>query len=282
MRLKLFKMFESRTSELTESEFRKILHEKCKDFVKNPKLLQRSKIKSSSQFTYIDPKQYERNQLTTGNTDGVDTKHHIILMDNLPSWSEFPKRSKSVIGLTSEDPRTIFGSERFLIIPFDGARFGVAPSCDLWGCNSVGLTSISFNNRFSELMKADKISDNSYSEMISDLQRKYDEWLKSNGDQTKTRIRKIEKIFFKFKEKEFKNVEDALSYFLSPIKFKGSSVDDMQGFNVMNYSELTSLDEYDFYEFWTDSECLLFYLGKLNTGSDIETAYNQFVNNFIK
>jgi hypothetical protein len=232
-------MFESRTSELTESEFRKILHEKCKDFVKKPKLLQRSKIKSSSQFTYIDPKQYERNQLTTGNTDGVDTKHHIILMDNLPSWSEFPKRSKSVIGLTSEDPRTIFGSERFLIIPFDGARFGVAPSCDLWGCNSVGLTSISFNNRFSELMKADKISDNSYSEMISDLQRKYDEWLKSNGDQTKTRIRKIEKIFFKFKEKEFKNVEDALSYFLSPSKFKGTDIDSMIGFNVMNYSELT-------------------------------------------
>jgi hypothetical protein len=275
-------MFESRTSELSESEFRKILNEKCKDFTKNPKLLQRSKKRPSSKFTYIDPKQSER---VPGGDTAVGSKHHLLLMDNLPSWSGFPRRSRSIIGVTAEDPRTLFGKERFLVIPFDGAKFGVAPSCDLWSCqvnipSSVpsSMNIISFDETFSQMLRVNKISDKSYSQMIMDLQKLYDsETSKSWKDSTR-----LGNLFSKIRENRFDIIEDGLSDFLSPEKFKGSDIDDMIGFNIMNYLDLTKLSDYDFYEFWTESECLLFNLGDLRSGSEIVNLYDKFIYDFIK
>jgi hypothetical protein len=294
MRFQLFKMFESRTSELSEEEFRKILHEKCKDFVKSPKLLQRSKTSEGSDFSYINPKAYNRAPLkkTDRFTDGVESRHHTLLMDNLPSWSRFPKRSQSVIGLTSADQRIIFGSHRYLIIPFDGEKFGVAPSADLWACQ-VHITdgrplmedlTLSFNDKFSEIMVVNKISDSSYSEMMSDLQNQYDEWLKDSFSALKSvssEALKINKLFKKFKEKGVKRVEDGFSYFFSPERFRGTDLDDLEGFHVMDWSYLSNLDNWHSYEFWTDSECLVYYIGKTENPSWIEEAYNSFISDFI-
>jgi len=300
MRLKLFKMFESRTSELTESEFRKILHEKCKDFVKSPKLLQRSKTSEDPEFSYINPKSFDRAPLKKSDrfTDGVESRHHTLLMDNLPSWKDFPKRSQSVIGLTSEDPRVIFGFHRYLIIPFDGARFGVAPSSDLWGCkvditNYRPLTTdptFSFNDFFSEMMIMNKVSDNSYAEMMSDLQELYKEFkslmlyppVKNQSSKSTDWIIHLIPLFKKFDQSKFESVEEGFNHFFAPNRFKGTDLDEQEGFQVMDWEYLSSLGNYETYEFWTDSECLLWYIGKTEKGSDIETAYNQFVNNFIK
>jgi len=294
MRFQLFKMFESRTSELSEDEFRKILHEKCKDFVKAPKLLQRSKTSEGPIFSYINPKAYDRAPLKKSDrfTDGVESRHHTLLMDNLPSWSKFPKRSQSVIGLTSADLRIIFGFHRYLIIPFDGANFGVAPSADLWACQ-VHVTdqrplmedlALSFNDKFSEIMVVNKISDDSYSEMMSDLQTQYDLWLKDSFSafrSVSSDILKINKLFKKFKEKGFKNVEDGFNHFFSPNRFRGTDLDDLEGFHVMNWSYLSNLDRWHSYEFWTDSECLLYYIGKTEKEDDIQEAYDSFISDFI-
>ena len=294
MRFQLFKMFESRTSELSEDEFRKILHEKCKDFVRAPKILQRSKNSEGPIFSYINPKAYDRAPLKKSDrfTDGVESRHHTLLMDNLPSWSKFPKRSQSVIGLTSADQRIIFGSHRYLIIPFDGANFGVAPSADLWACQ-VHVTdqrplvedlTLSFNDKFSEIMVVNKISDASYSEMMSDLQTQYDLWLKDSFSafrSVSSDILKINKLFKKFKEKGVKNVEDGFNHFFSPDRFRGTDLDDLEGFHVMNWSYLSNLDRWHSYEFWTDSECLLYYIGKTENPSWIEEAYDSFISDFI-
>jgi hypothetical protein len=287
-------MFESRTSELTEEEFRKILHEKCKDFVKAPKLLQRSKSSEGPIFSYINPKSFDRSPLKKSDrfTDGVESRHHTLLMDNLPSWSKFPKRSQSVIGLTSADQRVIFGSHRYLIIPFDEANFGVAPSADLWACQ-VHVTdqrplmedlALSFNDKFSEIMVVNKISDDSYSEMMSDLQTQYDVWLKDSLSAFKSvssEILKINKLFKKFKEKGVKNVEDGFNHFFSPDRFRGTDLDDLQRFHSMNWYYLSNLDNWHSYEFWTDSECLLYYIGKTEKEDDIQEAYDSFISDFI-
>lgn len=304
MRFQLFKMFESRTSELTEEEFRKILHTKCRDFVKSPKLLQRSKTSESSEFSYINPKSFDRSPLKKSDkfTDGVESRHHTLLMDNLPSWKDFPKRSQSVIGLTSEDPRVIFGFHRYLIIPFDGARFGVAPSSDLWGCK-VNITdyrplttdpTFSFNDFFSEMMVMNKVSDNSYSEMMSDLQELYKEFKSllvyprpdSSGihiADTKSTdwIIHLIPLFKKFHHSKFESVEEGFNHFFAPNRFKGTDLDEQEGFQVMDWKYLSSLGNYETYEFWTDSECLLWYIGKTEKGSDIEEAYQSFISDFI-
>ena len=43
MRIKLFKLFEGRSFELTEQDFIDLLNKNCKDFIKNPTILQRIK-----------------------------------------------------------------------------------------------------------------------------------------------------------------------------------------------------------------------------------------------
>jgi hypothetical protein len=223
-------------------------------------------------------------------------------MDNLPSWKDFPKRSQSVIGLTSEDPRVIFGFHRYLIIPFDGARFGVAPSSDLWGCK-VNITdyrplttdpTFSFNDFFSEMMVMNKVSDNSYSEMMSDLQELYKEFKSllvyprpdSSGihiADTKSTdwIIHLIPLFKKFHHSKFESVEEGFNHFFAPNRFKGTDLDEQEGFQVMDWKYLSSLGNYETYEFWTDSECLLWYIGKTEKGSDIEEAYQSFISDFI-
>lgn len=41
--IKLFKLFETRTAGLSEEEFRELLKTNCKEYINNPKLLQRNK-----------------------------------------------------------------------------------------------------------------------------------------------------------------------------------------------------------------------------------------------
>ena len=50
---KYFKLFESRSSNLSEEEFFKLLKENCQDFIKNPKPLQRVK-RDSIMYSYIN------------------------------------------------------------------------------------------------------------------------------------------------------------------------------------------------------------------------------------
>jgi hypothetical protein len=261
MYVKSFYQFESntsRTQEISENKFLEILFSNCKDFIKRPKLLQRSKKDFSGQFSLVDPKLYYRNPLK-GDNFGVSTKHHTLLMDNLETWSEFPKRSQSIIGTTNVDQRTLFGKHRYFIIPFDGAKFGVAPSADLWACDSwVNIDDwrkryYTFNTRFSDMMKSFEISDRNYDEMISDLQREYDKW------KTKPGVgRALWDLFDIFDRKKFQYIEDGLNELLKPSSFRGSDIDSLDGFQVMNYRGIENLDTWELYEFWTDSKCLVY------------------------
>ena len=82
-KLQLFKIFESRSSELTEVEFYKLLRENCKDFIAKPKLLQRIKGGKIADYSYLDPSKHIRNPLMKEDDGGVFSSHHSLLMDNL-------------------------------------------------------------------------------------------------------------------------------------------------------------------------------------------------------
>lgn len=290
--IKHFKLFESRTSELSEQEFFKILKDNCKEFIKNPKLLQRDKKSMDSEYSYINPKNFERDPLmdNSGNSAGVSSKHHTLLMDNLPSWSKFPKRSKSIIGSVNINESTCFGNYTYIVIPFDNAQFALTPGSDLWDCHADLHNNYSeyneeytFDNVFSEAFKSAKISDNSYSEMIKDLQNLYSKWLEDkdyyiNGER---RIPlKIRVIFSNMKDDNINDVEMALNKYLDYKNFTNSKDN---RFEIVNYNQLSN---YEFREFWTESECLLFYIGNssindfrsgVSNRNFIENKYNQFI-----
>lgn len=83
--IKMFKLFETRSADLSEVEFKKLLFENCKDFINNPKLLQRNKIRNDGDFSFINPSVNTRVALKDLDA-GVFSEHNSLLMDNLPSW----------------------------------------------------------------------------------------------------------------------------------------------------------------------------------------------------
>lgn len=73
----------------------------------------------------IDPSKGERKSENTGN-------QYTILMDNNPLYSEYPKRSKSLICSTSKDYADGFGEEMFYLYPVDRAKIGITEGIDIW------------------------------------------------------------------------------------------------------------------------------------------------------
>jgi hypothetical protein len=284
MIIKSFKIFESRTAELSEDEFKNILKSECKEYINNPILLQRSKQSKSSKFGFIDPTKFYRNPLE-GSTG---SKHHQLLMENLPSWSKFPKRSKSIIGVTNQSYTSGYGLHRYLVIPFDGAEFGVAPDEDLWlatcvltdGAPLIGLDySISFDNTFSGMMRSRDISDDSYKDMILDLQRLSDEYKGYLENEYKGYEYSLFK-FIKSINKSYNDIEKALDHYLNPSRFHSWKE---KGFKLMDYKELSSIKS-DKFEFWTESPCLLYYIGEIGfkvNSNLIKNSWGDFLNKFI-
>ncbi len=306
--IQYFKLFESRTAELLEEEFLNLVKTKCRDFIKTPKYLQRMKSSYNGEYSYINPIKSHRSPLIKDEFEGggVFSNHHTLLMDNLPSWKYFPKRTQSIIGSTNFNYDTSFGNHYYCIIPYDGANFGVAPSADLWNSsckitlnnnnnnNNISSYEYQFDDYFSESFLQAGISDDTFDNMMRDIQNLFNDYIKSDDtfdnmmrdihdyiNNKKPLITKyIIRIFDKMNEDNIKDVKSAFNDYFSPDKFRGFSIKTTP-FLTMNYSEISSIPEKESNgnlikqsrEFWTDSECLLVYLGMLpNSG----TAYEKF------
>jgi len=228
-RIKSFRLFESRTSQITDAEFVMLVKENCKDYLANPKYMQRMKGKFNGDYSYIDPKMHRRIPFMADIT-GVVSAHHTLLMDNLPSWKGFPKRSESVIGNLSFSYDTSFGERCYLVIPYDGANFGLAPSSDLWGSYcEVG-------NMKYELRERSNVWGLSY----------------------------IDNIFKSFSSDGIESVEEGFDKYFAPQKFSSRTGELAKEFRNVGYEGLESTD---CREFWTDSRCILVYLADLGRSS---------------
>lgn len=59
------------------------------------------------------------------------TNYYTMILSNLPSWKEYPKRNRSIICTNCTDKAKIYGNI-YLVIPFDNANFGICPKKDIW------------------------------------------------------------------------------------------------------------------------------------------------------
>ena len=278
MKIKLFKFFESRNVELTEKEFLKLLSENCQDFLKKPKLLFRSEEVANFTYAYRNPMSYERTP-----AEDMKTKHHMLLMDNLPSWSNFPKRRNCIIGLTAVETRiSYFGQHRFFVIPYDGAKFGVAPSEDLW--SSVSESGLYFDEYFVDLMESHAISDDNYEAMMNDFEALFQRCESGNLDESE--ISKLTDAFnFYHKTHNCKTALEALNFIFDPNNFRCRYQDEskkLKGFKVTDYDGITKIKKpVAVREFWTSSECLMLYIGWCD-GSDNNEKIKRIFSKFIK
>ena len=270
--VKSFKLFESRTAEITDKEFVWLVKDNCKDYLANPKYMQRMKGEFNGDYSYIDPKMHRRMPLMVDST-GVVSAHHTLLMDNLPSWKSFPKRSESLIGSLKFSEDQAFGQRCYLVIPYDGARFGLAPCSDLWGSYcEVGDMKYEFDTIFTSRLTDLGVSEKSYAAMMKDLQHWYDDYLiREHNKESKRNLSSMEQyfsyidnIFMNFSSDGIGSVEEGFDKYFAPQKFSSRTGAFAKEFKNVGYEGLESIDKR---EFWTDSRCILVYLGDLGNSS---------------
>ena len=258
--VKYFKLFESRTAQITDKEFVMLVKDNCKEYLANPKYMQRMKEDFNGEYSYIDPKQHVRRPLMK-NGGGVVSAHHTLLMDNLPSWKSFPKRSESLIGSLKFNEDHAFGQRCYLVIPYDGARFGLAPCSDLWGSYcEVGDMKYEFDNLITKRLTDLGVSEKSYAAMMKDLQHWYDDYLiREHNKESKRNLyfSYIDNIFMNFSSDGIGSVEEGFDKYFAPQKFSSRVGAGAKEFKSVEYNGLVSDDKR---EFWTDSRCLLVYL----------------------
>jgi len=95
-----------------------------------------------------------------------------LLMDNLPSWKEYPKRSKSIICSTNPDYTSEYGKVNH-VIPYDNAVIGVCGYFDVWNSfTALGHNTVSdFNRALQSMFDREKIDvdDRSYDSLVDGL-----------------------------------------------------------------------------------------------------------------
>jgi len=103
-----------------------------------------------------DPKAVTRKSVNTCN-------YYTQLLDNLPSWQNYPKRSESLICTTSLIKASNYGTS-FQVLPVNGAKFGICPAEDLWFSFRTIVSSMKVFNRCFELCY--QIPDRNYEQLL--------------------------------------------------------------------------------------------------------------------
>ena len=111
----------------------------------------------------IDPSKKARVSANTSN-------YYTLLMDNLPVWKDYPKRSRSLICSTNKSGANCFGTT-YAIFPVNGSRIGICPKEDMWDILFVNKHSIDGMNEF---YNDSGISDKSYEQFITSMFQKKD------------------------------------------------------------------------------------------------------------
>jgi len=127
--LKKYKVFENYnkfgTKTLTEVEFDQIRKENCKNWTKVETELYRG-MPDLGDYLIVDPLKGDfRSSIE-------NTNIHLDLLSNLPSWKDYPKYERCVIGGTRGSATGTYGETVYEMIPFDGVKIAVCPESTIW------------------------------------------------------------------------------------------------------------------------------------------------------
>jgi len=148
---------ESRTQSIDENEADALIIKHCKNnykFLKGNVILYRG-VDNTSEYGYIDS-----NKGTPRMSRGT-LNYITLLMDNLPSWKSYPKRSHGVICSTIESSASYYGTTLYRVIPYDNSKVGVCSSNDMWSSfdskTDIVYTTTAANSLLSKLFHTYKI-----------------------------------------------------------------------------------------------------------------------------
>ena len=212
-------------------------------------------------FLLINPKLYHRKSF-------FSTNHYNLIFDNSRYWSQFPKRMHSIIGMFGGH-NDAYGASRFRLIPFDGAKFGVANSSDFWFSfnylkDKIDIKVNGLNSFFEDISKffnIEPINDVDYNgfledmKLLSNLLRNKGNYIKiQNNNKFYEEYQKLIDLLYIELNKN-RNILDILNDYLKP------QDNDIQ---LVDYNTLINMStKKDMREVWTDSKCILVHISKI-------------------
>ena len=126
---------ESRNQPIDQSQFYQSITGEFKvameNSSKNP--LYRADGNLNESYYIIEPSKYRRTSMSSTFDGPVGTNNfHTALIDILPSWENWPKRSKSLIFSNDRNDVTKYGRNIFVVLPKNDAKIAVCPKNDFW------------------------------------------------------------------------------------------------------------------------------------------------------
>ena len=237
---------------ITKEDFQDLLHIHCKQFLEvtkninfksydkfsGPKKLLFRRFKDRKEdFLLTNPKESEHRRIAPWSELG---NWHNLIISNLDSWVNYPRRNKSLITAGWYRADMHRGSTTYLVIPFDTTKIGVCSTLDFWEFFNVYKKGLYISNWISRVVtyatKYNNITlenDDSWEDIKPILDKKY-----PNED--------IEELFEYYNEN--KSLLENLNYNLEP---------DLNGFSLENFKGASKLQESNCRECWFEDEALL-------------------------
>ena len=136
-------------NEISREEFKQLLQDNCSQFLEvirqfqNGREVKRGKKffifrkfpENLGQYIFTDPKASDIERVAPWSEWG---NWHNLLLSNLESWSNYPRRNKCLIGASHGRAFTHGGTDDYLIIPYDTTKIGVCPQPDIWDSFKTG------------------------------------------------------------------------------------------------------------------------------------------------
>lgn len=187
--LKLFEGFNKvvgskiNLSEISQKEFTELISIECAQFseiINNSNLSQKNKFlfrkfdSNYGDFLFTDPKESPSHRIAPWSECG---NWHNLIISNLPSWRNYPRRNRSMICAGWERSVQHNGSDLYLVIPFDRTKIGVCKNDDFWTSFNVksNINRWIFNviERLDTELGYELKSDNDWESLLPYLNRRY-------------------------------------------------------------------------------------------------------------
>jgi len=237
MRLESYLLTEGRTKSISRDVALDLVRKNCKQMIKTKFKTEFYRgIDGAIDFGVIDPSKFTRKSRNT-------TNYYTLMIDNLPSWKAYPKRSKSIICSTDREMASRYssGQNALRVIPYDGTTIGVCSGVDIWW--SFDTTSgplFLLNNKIDGILKQlegfNASNELKWKNLVS---------LMSDADKLKDTIRTNIGEW----EKSNKPLLSVLESMINPKK---------NGFKIAKIGDSLPRDR----EVWTDSICVLISSGE--------------------
>lgn len=234
MRLQNF-LNEGRGKELSKEEALDFVLTKCTDSaVTTADHLYRGY--EGPEYVLVDPTKFSERE-----SPNAINNYYNLLLSNLPSWSKYPKRNKSIVASTNSKYASHYG-DLYFVLPVDNTKMGLCPENDLWmSFGKSGVPILDDLNRILTNVVGDRIDN--WRELKEALMQAY-------FDETED-FNYVQDLFEQHgcdvkiqPGKEINNWLDLVENILEP---------DRNGFDLINIRKSYPLNK----EVWFDSPCIL-------------------------